>query len=477
MIFGQPIDFEWRYFDNDERWSALSRVSAQLNANLRRDHAMRRMSGDLRLGLYALCGLILFFTAAIMTTGASDLPEERRQIGVASNLYTTLALEEEARRNNDESQLARLIDPQIGQRWQRAWTALGAAQSTDGERYGVRIVELRGIDSLMQAEVVFDRPLPTGWWQLGPYRETRFYRQGPNGWLRTLPPAAFWGQERVLETNHLRFEFRERDAATIMAIANRIEESYLSLREVLALDEFEAIESAISRSASAISATRNIVNPATDSAAPVEKITIRLTLEQVSGRGSYGNRLEVTAPLMLPSPADVTAVDFLTHTVISRLTTLAVDRLGTPNDDFIANASFAYSWRNMRRGVRSWLRTELIGVPYYWDAQANAILRSQRIAQLPLSLTEITDVNADRLADRDYLMWQSAAAASVVQYAVKTYGREAIPPLMEGFRHAHSWQELLDDTFDATYADFEADWNRFLQEQLESTTDYTDFTD
>ncbi|MEZ4709385.1 MAG: hypothetical protein R3A44_19405 [Caldilineaceae bacterium] len=469
MIFGQPIDFKWRYFDDDDRWSAVTGMAVRDDAPWRPGPNGRRASADLRMGLRALCGLMLLFTAAIATSGASELSEERRQIGVIGSLYATLTQEEEARRNNDESQLSRLIDPQLGQRWQRAWTAVRPAEPASNDGYGVRILELKGVGSLVQAEVIFDRPLPTGWWQLGPYRETRFYRQSHDGWLRTLPPAAFWGQERVLETNHLRFEFRERDAAAITAIANRMEEAYLSLRELLALDEFEASSAAISRSASAISATANtaIINTRANNPSRVEKITISLTLEQVSGRGMSGDRLEVTAPLMQTSPPDVNAVDFLTHTIISRLATLAVDRVGTPNDDFIANASFAYSWRNMRRGVRSWLRTELIGVPYYWDAQADEILRSQRIAQWPLSLTEITDVNADRLADRDYLMWQSAAAASVVQFAVETYGRDTIPPLMDGFRHARSWQELLEDVFGATYADFEADWNHYLQKQLE----------
>ncbi len=55
----------------------------------------------------------------------------------------------------------------------------------------------------------------------------RVYREEDGQWYWTEPPAALWGKPQVYETEHLRFEYRERNAAQVLQMADRLEELYV----------------------------------------------------------------------------------------------------------------------------------------------------------------------------------------------------------------------------------------------------------
>ncbi|NJN83427.1 MAG: hypothetical protein HC802_14840 [Caldilineaceae bacterium] len=67
------------------------------------------------------------------------------------------------------------------------------------------------------------------------YHQTRFYRRYPEGWLRTAPVNALWGDPMALETDHLRVHFRARDRRAVEAVLERVDRNYTEMREFVGL--------------------------------------------------------------------------------------------------------------------------------------------------------------------------------------------------------------------------------------------------
>jgi hypothetical protein len=57
---------------------------------------------------------------------------------------------------------------------------------------------------------------------------------------------------------------------------------------------------------------------------------------------------------------------------------------------------------------------------------------------------------------------QTVALATLVEYAVATYGRERLPVLVAGLGHYESWDTLLPAVFGVSPAEFEAGWQTYL---------------
>jgi hypothetical protein len=60
---------------------------------------------------------------------------------------------------------------------------------------------------------------------------------------------------------------------------------------------------------------------------------------------------------------------------------------------------------------------------------------------------------------------QGVFAATVVDYVVEVYGRDALPALVEGFRTHGHWNTLIPEVFGVPMEEFEAGWHEFLQER------------
>jgi hypothetical protein len=62
------------------------------------------------------------------------------------------------------------------------------------------------------------------------YRQTRFYRNTDEGWLRIQPDDELWGAPRRLESSHFIWSFRQNDAQVIAAVAPQIDALYAELQ-------------------------------------------------------------------------------------------------------------------------------------------------------------------------------------------------------------------------------------------------------
>jgi hypothetical protein len=52
--------------------------------------------------------------------------------------------------------------------------------------------------------------------------------------------------------------------------------------------------------------------------------------------------------------------------------------------------------------------------------------------------------------------------ATLIEYAVATYGRERLPVLVASLRQHHTWETLVPTVFDVSATEFEAGWQVHL---------------
>jgi hypothetical protein len=60
---------------------------------------------------------------------------------------------------------------------------------------------------------------------------------------------------------------------------------------------------------------------------------------------------------------------------------------------------------------------------------------------------------------------QAVALATLIEYAVATYGRERLPALVVGLGHYDTWNTLLPAVFGVSAAEFEAGWQAYLADR------------
>jgi hypothetical protein len=424
----RTVTFEWHIVEDGQDW-------AQLAAGHATPAQPRQSALDSDRWLLAqfLRVLTLSLVAVMLVTSAALTPLDRERLHLSGAIYASLALEAKAWQTNDHRLFNRLLDPEVGSEWQREWGDWGVVDPKTGAEPKAQLLSVASVGDIALAEVLISQPT-SQWLQTSPYRESRFYKESTQGWLRTTPSHAFWGERQVKETAHLRFEYWTRDAGALEPSVAQLETLYLALYQMLQLEP-----------------------PATS-----PKLTFVITPDLIRGVGGTGDRLAVTSPLMSKVPADLSATGYLSQTIVSRMTYRAL--MGMIIDQQPGD-SYSYQWRTLQRAIRGWLRTTLLGQPGPWDLQAEAIFRFHLQEHIPLQLKTLITNGKIPFDDRDYSMWQYAAAESVVDYAVATYGQKRLPALLHGLRADEAWDDLIPSVFGASVADFEQGWNRYLAEK------------
>lgn len=423
------VSFEWQVAEDEAAWEAMALDPAALGEAVEQD---AKEAIDWRIGLYLLRLAAIGLASIVLVAGVGLTPEERDRRVAITGIQAVLAEEAQAAAAAEGGAAA--VSPPTGS------VDTSAAPALD--EVGVGLVRVEPMGEITLAEVVLTQPL-LGGQGTSLYRETRFYRKTEHGWRQTTPGRPFWGQPLRRETAHLRFEFFARDAATVEPLLGQLEAIYLLFHRLVGL------------------------SPST-----TEKLVIEITPERVTGRGLYEDRLRVTSPIMSQIPNEFSATTFLAHQIVSRMVTMAI------NSDAVSQAiglsreeSFSFRWRAMRRGLRSWLQTELLAQAWPWDRQATELFLHSYREQFPLLLDNVVWGTEQQLSDEERMMWQSAAAESIVAYTVETYGRKHLPVLLRGLHQYSGWQELLRGGFNLSVEEFEAGWNRYLSQQAALAVD------
>lgn len=417
----QNIVYEWSVID-DAEWQPL-RPEGPL-AFLQR-HAAGLT--EAQVGLPLLRALVLLVAAVALTGATFSPPAADRPWGYAA-VEAVLQLEAQAWAERDDDLLTALVDAQTPARLQDEWRVGWNSDAVLGAPYRTQLLTVEPVGNLLQVQVSVEQQTPQ-WWLSSPHRETRFYRQLPQGWVRSAPDADHWGVMRAVETPHLRFEFYDHDMPAVISIADRIELGYVRAHEWL-----------------------GVTPPAFE-----EKLVFAIVPELVRGWGGYGNRHHLTSPAFAKVPLELSDSDYLVQQIMNRVSSRALNLLFSDTE-----RSNAYQWRTMMWALSGWLRTELAGRRSPWHNQAEALFVQQMILTLPLSLSAIENRYPTWRIDQEGMMLDYMAAESVVVYVMETYGPDYLPQMVVGFQEHGSWIGFVPDLFDQSVGEFEADWNRYL---------------
>jgi hypothetical protein len=319
------------------------------------------------------------------------------------------------------------------------------------------------------------------------YRQTRFYRRIGPDWRQTAPDATLWGPERRLETPSFVFHFRQNDTAAVIAVALEVETLYTAIRYNFGLPIPVAEEKFV--------------------------IDVRVTEPpgQVLSWFGASDRIIVPSPAVYLAPVELTDVELLAQSIALALLENVQARkrhaIGAARQPLLGALSLWHVWAldlplaAWREDVVRWLYANEPAIPpgqpvvlpdHYEALCAAHTLWMPSPAQLgiPLTCTELDGKNwyypswgpHDPLLRLDQLtLWmppdeyrsqlgpsyvshpgQTVALATLVEYAVATYGRERLPALVAGLGQYERWETLLPAVFGVSPEDFEAGWQAYL---------------
>lgn len=318
------------------------------------------------------------------------------------------------------------------------------------------------------------------------YRQTRFYRHTDTGWQESEPDATLWGAEQQWETPYFVFHFRQNDAPAVMAVAPALDALYLTLQRNFGM----------------------LLTPG------AEKMIIEVRVTQTPGHGdpSLGVGFDGTDRLIVPSPARYLAPVELTDVALLEQS-LALPLLAAVLTRARQQYAIGSAQQPLLNGLRLWQlwdldlplavwREEVVQWLYLDPTVAipgRPVVLPERYAELcsahKLWLPSPAELNIPLVCiDLDQELWfffawglgepptrlehvilsisseeeerlhrgQSVALATLIEYAVVTYGRERLPVLIAGLGQNESWATLIPAVYGVSTAEFEAGWQAYL---------------
>ncbi len=394
--------------------------------------ALGLSSFEQRIVLHVLRGLALLLVVVAAASGAGMTPGERERREAQRGIAFSLSLENQAWARRDRGLYESLIDPQLDDDWEEAWRDYWRAGADIEPEFRATLLQVRESGGYMQASIITEQPA-FEWWQTNPYREERFYRRVDRRWLRTVPPAAAWGESRTIETPHLQFVYYERDAEAVEIAAPKLEAAYVAMYRTLGMAQ-----------------------------PPAEKQVISVIPDPVNRWSSTIPQFQVTSPILAQIPSSQSDAEYLVYEVMGWFTYRAI-RDAAPNSD----VRYLYRWPILVWGLRGWLRDDLIDQPSPWHTEAVAILRDSADTFLPIELRDITDLRTNIRPTREQVILRYLSAESFMRFIVDTYGREHIPELLTQLVRRSTWSEIIPLVYGLTVEEFEAAWNAHVIAEYE----------
>lgn len=400
-----------------------------------------------------------------------------------SDIMESLALDSQARQNEDVVTAQPPLDSQADTHWHQG-ILTGIGQGEDEGPVEVEVLSLNLRDNLAMARLLVSDPaLPY------PYREIRFYRETLEGWLRTQPAPAFWGRQERLESQHFVFHYWSLDRAAVAEASPIMDKRYAHNRDLLGL-------------------------PIPQATTPDEKMQVFVNLPHDLGGG---RSFQVASPWQRNLPASLTDADFLVESMNlmlrQRLVVEARDTAPTqditymPSIELLRGVKLWLVWQN--EGLLAQYRVELVrwlyadapaGPSQQTDSHAeicqtldglsiqnvfhslpiscttprsflsDALGPPQQLAQLPISMwweeAYPSPLGTDNFhASRIYVQGGALAMVTVLEYATQTYGSDVVPRLLEAAVAGESWPTVARDLFGVTLEEFQAGWLDYLAEE------------
>lgn len=442
----QNIHFEWNVGDDELGALFLPNRLAQVETSLALPAAHPRWrssqawqsappsepgpllsAGEVQFLWHRLRDLFLLALALICLGSMPFTPRQLAQQRAEAGITTALATEYTAWQQKDREQFAALLDLPAVERWQWEWRDYWSLTPTEFTDLGITLRRVDQQGEIVRVEGLVTRP-STKWWRSSPYRETRFYRESAQGWLRTLPPESYWGARQTIETQHLRFEFTTYDAPAIQPQVAQLQMRYLELYNLLALDP----------------ATRY-------------KWTFVLVPERTDGRTSDYYRYEYTSPALSEVPDTLSNQEYVAQMIVSTMASQAV--YGSTS---LTRRHYLHRWEMLVWSLYGWLRSDLLDQRSPWHTQAQTVFQESLANQVPLQLNDIEYWPDDGRPAQERVMRQYMVSESIIDFAITTYGRDKLSLLLAGLERYRDWDSLTRAIFDVSAVDFEAAWNHYL---------------
>lgn len=322
------------------------------------------------------------------------------------------------------------------------------------------------------------------------YRQTLFYQRTAGGWVRMAPDATQWGAARSLATPYFVFHFRENDAATVRTVAPQMDALYTALRHNFGLPIIPSPEKLVLE----VSVTERpgqiipwfrapdlflVPSPAvylapvelTDAEILAQSLALPLLaaiLAQASEHhalGSYWQPLVDGLRLWQVWEMNLPLASGREDVVTWLYRDLPAPRPGPP-------LMMPGRYRELCATYKLWLSSPLlINIPLVcaepkwegflwsqWDPR-NPLTRLDQIA-VPVLPHEY--MGASSLTDSVSYPGQAVMLATLIEYAVATYGRERLPTLVAGLGQHENWATLIPAVYGVPAPEFEAGWQAYL---------------
>jgi len=441
-------------------------------------------SSDSRVGrVYWGSGLLLCLLAAIVGLRLW-MQAQAGLAAVEKGLSHTLTTERRAAAEGDELLAAALLDPETEFGWRvRMLDAQeqGRERALDGE-----IVDFVLADDRALAQVRLTDPASGA-----VYRESRFYRETGQGWLRSQPVAELWGESRTLESEYFVFSYGRLDGPAVAEAAPLLDGAYAHMYTTLG----QVLPVALR---------------------PEQKVAVHLVMQSGSYNPWYssGKPLAVNSPRLMRLPEGVSDGQALAEFVAASLRRAAVNRtiapLGRdyqPTPEFLSGLRLWLAWEenlvhaDYSREIVRWLYgngpdgpqavltscgelcelfcaweivAPVVPVTFYCAADRLPSLFSLRpptaLHQISLGLSRellAYEADLDPLTGGLYasVLGQPVAVATLLEYTTHAYGQASVLALLQAAQEGESWRGAVPRLFGVSAAEFEAGWWAWLAEE------------
>lgn len=320
--------------------------------------------------------------------------------------------------------------------------------------------------------------------------QTRLYQRATGSWQRIVPTNEQWGPIRQRETGSFHWRYHQQDQPVVAVVAPKLEAIYATMRANFGVQ---------------------------DGFSP-EQWLIEVSLTQPPGAAVTD--MDKLGLLLVPSPSL-----YLTPTEISDVELLAQSLTLSLLDSIIKEASERYrldsTWQPLLQGLRLWQLWELdlplatwrdpvvqwlyldlpgtgsdevvlpqqyeqlcaahalwlpspteIDIPLlctaldkeaWYSATWGARSPLTHLQQLVTPASQVTSTTELSETDHQAPRGQTIALATLVEYAVTTYGRDRLPALVAGLGQHDSWETLLPAVYGVSVTEFDAGWQAYLE--------------
>lgn len=276
------------------------------------------------------------------------------------------------------------------------------------------------------------------------FRETRFYRLDTDQWVRTRPDPSYWsGQTALGRTAHFDLTFPVEDELLVDDIAVRFESVYQRLcGDLNCPNNFR------------VSVLHLVVDPRVDHISSYGGLPVTMTLPSPRVIG-------LTEQSIGSDQAALDRYDAFTLSAYEELAMPAtliaaggVNRWSKTNDGQLFAQAIAL-WESVRLQVNASFAS-----PYHKPASSAELQQLLPLASLESLWTISPDASffsdAQRLKRREQ-------TRAVIAFIAEKFGAASVIKFLNAFATEKTLPQIVHDTFDVTYSDFEQEWLKWLE--------------